>query len=157
MSLESLAVWHTDTRIFFFKRIQLPHTYARVSFVCTRFPSRIVINMFQPPINLLHYFVCQILSIDDEGHRKICVPPAVTCEQWLRASCELKRRICGHLRADQFSCVQMCEYLRAPAYLLRGLFSCLRVPVEARTCSGCDENKVILPFYYVAMYLIFWN
>jgi hypothetical protein len=52
------------------------------------------------------------------------------------------------------TCVQMCEYLHASAYLL---ISYLRVPVEARTCSGCDENEVILPFYYVAMYLIFWN
>jgi hypothetical protein len=74
------------------------------------------------------------------GHRKICVPPAVTCEHWLRASCELKKIICGHLRAERVGCAQLdvgyvsiCEHLRAFAYLLRCLIQC------------------------VAMYLIFWE
>ena len=39
------------------------------------------------------------------GHRKFCESPAVTCEHWLRTSCEQKEGICGHLHARQFSCV----------------------------------------------------
>jgi len=69
-----------------------------------------------------------------DGHRKICVPPAVICEHWLRASCEPKKIICGHLHAEQFNCAQLdvgdvsiCEHLRAFAYLLRCLVPYLRL------------------------------
>ncbi|KIJ98354.1 hypothetical protein K443DRAFT_628130, partial [Laccaria amethystina LaAM-08-1] len=58
------------------------------------------------------------------GHRKICMPSVDTCEHWLCAGCELKKYICGHLRAEQSSCVQIgtselsiCGRLRASAYL----------------------------------------
>jgi len=69
------------------------------------------------------------------GHRKICVPPAVICEHRLRASCEPKKVFCGHLRAEQFTCVQLdvrdvgiCVHLRAFSYLPRYFISYLRVP-----------------------------
>jgi hypothetical protein len=94
------------------------------------------------------------------GHRKICVPPAVICEHWLRASCEPKKISCSHLCAEQVSCAQLdvgyvsiCEHLRAFAYLLRCLISHLR----SAGYIGVRINEVILLIQCVAMYLIFWE
>ncbi|EDR03393.1 uncharacterized protein LACBIDRAFT_307189 [Laccaria bicolor S238N-H82] len=52
------------------------------------------------------------------------MPSADTCGHRLRASCEPKGSICGHLRADQSSCMHIrpsepsiCGHLQASAHL----------------------------------------
>ena len=77
------------------------------------------------------YLVCLELVI--RGHRKICVPSADTCEHWLHASCELKKSICGHLHAEQSSCVQIqtseLSICKHQCTLLRCCIFCQHTPV----------------------------
>ena len=72
---------------------------------------------------------CPLQPWTQDGHRKICVPSADTWEHWLRARCEPKKSICGHLHAEQSSCVQIetrelsiCGHLRASAHLAEMLY-----------------------------------
>ena len=70
------------------------------------------------------------ITIYGYGHTEICESPAVTCENRLRASCEQKKDICGHLRAVHFICVQfevsstsICGHLRASASFVRSIIN----------------------------------
>ncbi|EDR07650.1 uncharacterized protein LACBIDRAFT_297997 [Laccaria bicolor S238N-H82] len=66
-------------------------------------------------------FACEVLLKDGTWAQENL---HAICGHRLRASCEPKRSICGHLRADQSSCVHIrpsepsiCGHLQASAHL----------------------------------------